>query len=164
MTLRTVQWLLLVCSAIILATKLAASEAAQDDVLSCFNDMGTSTEWNQCLNRMFAPCADKDVGSSDHLGCLSDQRDDWRQAKLSVEADVISRLTEDGMTELSGLMLAWPKFVEDKCEAVAQSRAQISYEAAALGCQISELALLTNEMTACLAGRSAEAYCQLREQ
>ena len=33
-----------------------------------------------------------------------------------------------------------------------------------LSFSISELALLTNEMTACLDGRSTEAYCQLRPE
>ena len=113
---------------------------------------------------MFAPCADQDVGSEGHLACLSAERESWRFAKLAAKKDVIDRLTEDGMAELSGLMLAWPEFVQDKCNAVGDARASISREAADLGCQVSEYALLTNEMTACLAGRSTEEYCQLKAE
>lgn len=163
MTKQLWSWIVLVASAIVCAT-IVRAETPQTDVLSCFGDMGVRTEWNECLSVMFAPCAQEDVGSAAHLGCLSEQREDWRQAKIEAEGDVISQLTEDGMAELSGLMIAWPKFVEDKCNAVAESRAGISSEAAELGCRISELALITNEMTACLSGRSTEAYCQLREE
>ena len=158
--IRLWSWVILVASAIAAAT-LVRADTPQQDVLSCFEGIGAETEWNQCLNLMFAPCAAEDVGSEGHLGCLAEEREEWRLAKLSVEKDVLDRLTEDGMAELSGLMLAWPKFVEDKCNAVAESRAQISADAANLGCQISELALLTNEMTACLDGRSREDYCEL---
>ncbi len=159
--LRVWTWLVLVVSAIVVAT-IVRADTPQEDVLTCFEGIGAETEWNQCLNLMFAPCADQDVGSSGHIGCLAQEREDWRLAKVSVEADVLARLTDDGMAELSGLMVAWPQFVEDKCNAVAESRAAISFEAAALGCQISELALMTNEMTACLEGRSVEDYCRLR--
>ena len=161
--LRLWSWVILVVSAIVLAT-IVRADTPQDDVLSCFEGIGAETEWNQCLNLMFAPCAGEDVGSEGHLGCLAQERERWRSAKLAAEKDVLDRLTEDGMTELSGLMLAWPKFVEDKCNAVAEARAQISADAANLGCQISELALLTNEMTACLNGQSTEEYCQLRSE
>ena len=164
MTIRLFSWVLLVVSAIVFATTLARAETAQQSVLQCFSGMGVTTEWNQCLNAMFAPCAAETVGSADHVGCLAQQREDWRLAKIEVETSVLSRLSETGMEELSWLMLAWPKFVEDKCRAVAESRADISYEAAALGCQISELALMTNEFSACLDGRSTEPYCQLRDE
>lgn len=156
-------WLILVACAIAAAT-LARADTPQENVLSCFSEMGVSTEWNDCLNRMFAPCTGQDVGSDGHIACLTQERNDWRAAKFEAETGVLERLTEDGLTELSGLMLAWPKFVEDKCNAVGAARAQISSEAANLGCQISELALLTNEMTACLDGRSTEDYCQLRPE
>lgn len=163
MTLRIVNWVLLVVSAIILSAMMARAEAQQDAVLECFSGMESGVAWETCLETLFAPCADEEVGSSAHVGCLSQERENWRAAKLDVEGDVIARLSEDGMAELSGLMLAWPKFVEDKCKAVAETRAAISFEAAELGCQISEFALLTNEMAACLDGRSTEAYCQLRD-
>lgn len=163
MTLRLWSWIVLVASAIVFATVLRA-DTPQEDVLTCFDGIGTDTEWNQCLNIMFAPCAAEDVGSTGHIGCLTDERDGWRATKVATEAQVLDRLTEDGLTELSSLMLAWPQFVEDKCKAVAESRAEISFDAAAVGCQISELALLTNEMTACLAGRSTEEYCQLQDK
>ena len=122
--LRVWSWVFLVVSAIVLAT-IVRADTPQQDVLTCFEGIGAETEWNQCLNLMFAPCASEEVGSEGHLGCLAQEREDWRLAKLAVERDVLDRLTEDGMTELSGLMLAWPKFVEDKCNAVAEARAQI---------------------------------------
>lgn len=164
MTLRLVNWVLLVISAIILSTVLARAEAQQDAVLACFADMESGTGWDSCLETMFAPCASDEVGSKSHLDCLTRERENWRAAKVEAEGGVLSRLTEEGMAELSGLMIAWPKFVEDKCNAVAETRAAISYDAAALGCQISELALLTNEMNACLNGASSEEYCQLRDE
>lgn len=162
MTLHLWSWIILVVSAIACAT-IVRADTPQDDVLSCFDQMGVSTEWNQCLNTMFAPCAELQVGGEGHLACLSEQRENWRAAKFRAETQVLERLTEGGLAELSGLMLAWPKFMEDKCRAVGESRSQISSEAANLGCQVSELALLTNEMTACLQGNSNEDYCQLRE-
>lgn len=156
---------LLLCFAIgVAGPTVAAEETVQDQVLACFAGIGASTEWNTCLSIMFAPCADKDVGSEKHLACLIQQREDWRLAKRTVEAGVLKALSDTGMEELSGLMLAWPKFVEDKCSAVAEGRADISYDAAQLGCQISEFALMTNELTACLEGRSIEAYCQVEAE
>jgi hypothetical protein len=161
MTSRLFSWVLLVISAIIFATTVARAETTQDTVLGCFADIGASSDWNQCLNTMFAPCADDEVGSEAHLMCLTSQRNDWQTTKFATETALLDRLSEPGLEELSGLMLAWPKFVKDKCAAVAESRAGISYDAASLGCEISELALLTNEMSACLDGRSNEDYCQL---
>ena len=145
-------------------TAAATEETVQDQVLSCFAGIGAVTEWNTCLNKMFAPCADKSVGSEKHLACLIQQREDWRLAKRTAETGVLKALNDTGMEELSGLMLAWPKFVEDKCTAVAEGRADISYDAAQLGCQISEFALMTNELTACMEGRSVEAYCQVEAE
>lgn len=140
-----------------------AAQPVQQEVMACFAQMGATTAWGDCLSAMFAPCADEEVGSEAHLACLAVQRDDWRAAKAEAEGDVVPRLTEDGMAELSGLMLAWPKFVDDKCAAVAEGRAAISFEAARLGCQVSELALMTNELTACAEGRSVEDYCDLKD-
>lgn len=160
---RVWSWVVLVISAIVLAT-IVRADTPQRDVLDCFDKIGAETEWNQCLSIMFSPCAGEEIGSRAHVGCLAQEREDWRLAKIEAETGVLARLTDEGMTELSGLMVAWPQFVEDKCNAVAETRADISFEAAALGCQISELALMTNEMTACLAGRSTEDYCQLREE
>lgn len=149
-------------AALILTASPVFAGPQQDEVLACFADIGITTDWNQCLNTMFAPCADFEIGGADHLACLTQSRSDWQSAKIDAEKSVHDVLTEEGFQELSGLMLAWPKFVEDKCEVVAASRADISAEAAALGCHISEFALLTNEFTACLNGQSNEAYCQLK--
>ena len=142
----------------------AWAETAQQDVLACFAQMDQTTDWNTCLNTMFAPCAGEEVGSDAHLSCLTGQRENWQAAKSNVEGEVLQALGKDGIEALSGLMLAWPQFVGDKCTAVAEGRADISYDAALLGCQISEYALMTNELTACVEGRSVEDYCQLQAE
>ena len=138
----------------------AWSETTQDKVLTCFAAIGETTDWNGCLNTMFAPCAGHDVGSEAHLECLIVENNGWQAAQSAAEADVMANLNPEGAGELSGLLEAWPKFVDEKCNAVGESRAAISFEAGYLGCQISEYALMTNELTACLDGRSTEDYCQ----
>lgn len=152
-------WIAIICT----AAAPAHAETPQSEVLSCFKQMNQSTDWNTCLNTMFEPCAGEEVGAEAHLACLSSQLEDWQEAKRSVESDVLKALSQKGIENLSGLMLAWPQFVGDKCTAVAEGRADISYDAAKLGCQISEYALLTNELTACVEGRSVEEYCQMEE-
>ena len=141
-----------------------AEDSLQDLVLDCLAEVGTSTDWNTCLNTMFAPCAEAEIGSDEHLACLKTEREDWRLAKSTAEGALVDRLSNAGMQELSGLMLAWPKFVDTKCTAVAEGRADISYDAAQLGCQIAEIALMTNEFTACVEERSVEDYCQLESE
>ena len=141
-----------------------AEASVQDEVLECLANIGSGTDWNTCLKAMFAPCAMEKIGSDPHLECLSTERADWRAAKNSAEASIVDDLTNAGMEELSGLMLAWPKFVDNKCTAVAEGRADISYDAAQIGCQIAEIALMTNELTACAEGRSVEDYCQFETQ
>ena len=140
-----------------------ANNAHQSAVLSCLGEVGFSTEWNTRLNLMFEPCAGEEIGSDAHLACLFQQRVDWHNTKIRTEAVILERLTEGGVEELSGLMLAWPSFVKNKCEVVGESRADISYEAARLGCEVSEHVLLTNEFQACLDGRSTEDYCKLKD-
>lgn len=139
----------------------SASADTQQDVLACFAGMGTSTDWNTCLNTMFSPCASETVGSDPHLECLIEQGNGWRASQQSAEAEVMGKLTQAGAETLGGLLGAWPKFVDEKCSGVAQGRAGISFEAALIGCQISEYALMTNELTNCLEGRSTEEYCQV---
>ncbi len=141
----------------------AMAESVQDDVLACFAQMDTTTDWNTCLTTMFAPCDAQEIGSDPHLECLIGQSNDWRAAQQSAETEVLGKLSDAGQETLNGLLSAWPKFVEEKCSGVAQGRAGLSFEAALIGCQISEYALMTNELTACLEGRSVEAYCQIDE-
>ncbi len=143
---------------------VTAEDNLQDQVLNCLAEVGARTDWNTCLNTMFAPCAGQEIGSEGHLTCLKTEREDWRLAKSAAEGALVDRLSKAGMQELSGLMLAWPKFVDTKCTAVAEGRADISYDAAQLGCQIAEIALMTNEFTACVEERSVEDYCQLEPQ
>ena len=58
-------WIVLVVSAIVLAT-IVRAETPQEDVLTCFEGIGAETEWNQCLLIEFAPCADQEDGSEGH--------------------------------------------------------------------------------------------------
>jgi len=137
----------------------ASQEAKQDEVLACFAAIGSTTDWNTCMWQLFEPCADMDIGSEPHMACLTQQNHEWRLAKLTAEQAVLTSLTEDGWNELSSLMIAWPQFVEDKCNTIAQARRLA--DAAKLACNLSELALITNELRACKAGMSTETYCQL---
>lgn len=155
--------LAIIGAAIALVSAASAEEVQQEAVLSCLSEIGTSTEWNTCLNQMFEPCAGEEVGSEGHVACLVQQKADWRLAKVETELQVLERLTEGGVEELGGVMLAWPKFVDDKCEAVAASRAEISSSAAKLGCEISEHVLVTFEFRNCLEGRSTEDYCEMKD-
>ena len=88
MPIRLFSWVLLVISAIIFATTFALAGQTQDTVLECFSDMGEGTEWNQCLNTMFEPCADQGVGSSEHVSCLTEQLSGWQDAKFSAETEL----------------------------------------------------------------------------
>lgn len=150
--------------AVAVPSTTTAQESIQDEVLNCLAEVETSTEWNACLKVMFAPCAMEDFGSSGHVACLTSERTDWQEAKTSAEARAAEALSEDGVKELDGLMLAWPHFVNDKCTALAERRSDISQGAAMLGCQIAEYALLINELTACAEGRSSEPYCQTKTE
>lgn len=147
-----------------LASAVLAEEGQQETVLACLSEIGTSTEWNTCLNLMFEPCAEDEVGSEGHVACLIQQKENWRQTKVAAELEVLDRLTEAGVAELGSVMLGWPKFVEDKCTAVGEARASISRSAAKLGCEISEHVLITNEFRACLGGRSTENYCTFKDE
>lgn len=140
----------------------AVAGEAQNNTLACLEKLGAETEWATCLETMFAPCAGSEVGSEGHIACLGQQRSDWREAKHAAEDLVHAQLTPAGLNELTDLMLAWPKYVIDKCQAVAEGRAAISYDAADLGCQISEWAVMTYELRSCASGHSGESYCQLK--
>ena len=49
MTLRFVNWIILVVSAIIMSTVIARAETQQDAVLSCFSNMERGVAWETCL-------------------------------------------------------------------------------------------------------------------
>ena len=146
------------------AAPAIASETHQDAVLGCLAEVGASTEWNTCLNLMFEPCVGDEVGSEGHVACLIQQKENWRKAKIETELEVLNRLTDAGVAELGNVMLGWPKFVDDKCTAVGEARANISRNAAKLGCEISEHVLITNEFRACLQGNSGEDYCTFKDE
>ena len=138
-------------------------DAERAEVLDCVSAVGVSTEWNSCLNLAFAPCAEHEVGGEGHLACLTQERTAWEIVSLRAQDAILPRLSPAGVQSLSALMVVWPDYVEDKCKAVGESRAAISADAAELGCTISELILLTNELRACGQGRSEELYCVLGE-
>ena len=148
---------------LVLSGPLYAGADEQEDVLTCISGVGASTTWNQCLGQIFAPCEGMEVGSEPQIACLQEQRESWRIVLRSSQEAVMDKLTRKGADELVELMHAWPPFVRDKCNAIAESRAAISEDAAKLGCNISEVVLLTSEFRACLDGRSTETYCDLKE-
>jgi hypothetical protein len=136
-----------------------ASAADGKAVFDCLGEVGASTTWEQCLGAMFEPCEDLSVGGDAHLTCLSRERDDWLDRLQTDQADVMEILAPKGAAELEGLLSAWPTYVQSKCASVADSRAHISYRAAYLGCEITEAALIANELRACQSGMSIEDYC-----
>ena len=50
------RWFIFTALAIIYATIVEARET-QDTVLDCLGEIGATTEWNGCLEAMFADCA-----------------------------------------------------------------------------------------------------------
>ncbi|MDD9922413.1 MAG: hypothetical protein OXQ92_09085 [Boseongicola sp.] len=153
------------CAVVAFAAPASSWANEQSDaVLGCFQEIGTSTEWNTCMAILFQPCAEFELASEEVRSCLQQERDNWRATKIDIEAEVFESLTNKGIQELADVMLAWPKFVDDKCKAMAEGRTGestgVAFDATRLGCQVSEYALITSELTACNEGRSKEEYCQ----
>ena len=153
------------------ATLLLASPAVAEDlpiaedklvVLACLEQMEITTTWPQCINLMFEPCADEGPGSDAHATCLTSIRDDWRGSVKVLQDEVMSRVTTEGANQVLNLIVIWSDFVTQKCEQVAQSRPG-GADSARLGCEVSELAGLTDEFAACLEGRSTAEYCVFKE-
>ncbi|MEM6595699.1 MAG: hypothetical protein AAF672_12995 [Pseudomonadota bacterium] len=151
------------------ATLLLASPAAAEElpiaedklvVLACLEQMEITTTWPQCLNLMFEPCAEEVPGSDEHATCLTGVRDAWRGSAKTLQEEVMSRVTTEGANQVLNLIVIWSDFVTQKCEEVAQSRPE-GAESARLGCEVSEIAGLTDEFAACLEGRSTAEYCEI---
>lgn len=141
---------------------VAASEVVIDQgaAFDCLRAMDETTTWGQCLGLTFAPCAVHEVGTRDHGQCLLDLRNLWRDDMEARRAEVMEAITPAGGQALSALLDAWPKYLDDKCTAVAALRSQTGEASALLGCEVSEYMLLSSEFDACLDGRSPEEYCQ----
>ncbi|MEM9582515.1 MAG: hypothetical protein AAGA08_05305 [Pseudomonadota bacterium] len=151
------------------ATLLLASPAAAQDlpiaedkvvVLACLEQMEITTTWPQCLGLMFERCADEAPGSEAHATCLTGIRDEWSGSVKVLQEEVMSVVTTNGANQLLNLIVIWSDYVTQKCEEVAQSRPE-GADSARLGCEVSELAGLTDEFAACLEGRSTAEYCEI---
>ncbi len=173
----------IIAAALLLATALAtlpgiAQQVAQTDaeteaesvpedqilVLACLENIEQSTTWGQCLNLMFQPCAQQEVGSDGHANCLRSERTRWRATMENLQEQVFDVITVSGGSELAGVMGQWTGYVAQKCQEVAATRAETGPESARLGCEITEFVGLTGEFAACLEGRSNAPYCQYKAQ
>lgn len=139
------------------------ADTRRQAVLGCLAGMEVTTTWDQCRTQMFAPCAGLEVGAADHLACLSEDKAGWQALMTGYQATLRDRLTNGALLDLTGLMGQWTGYVSQKCAEVGEARAEISREAAVLGCEISEIAGLTVEFAACDAGQSTAPYCTLKE-
>ena len=142
-----------------LAPQISAAEALDIDkpaVFACLSAMDETTTWGQCLGLTFAPCEDHGVGTREHGECLINLRNIWRDDVEARRVAVMEAITPEGGQTLTGLLEAWPKYIDDKCKAVGAQRAATGEASALLGCEVSEYVLLASEFAACLDGRSPE--------
>lgn len=135
---------------------------AQGQVLSCLEALDQGTSWNQCLNLIFAPCADHTVGAAAHLDCLRGEQAEWENAMDDQRLALLRVLTPTGAADLGRALGQWVPYVTEKCETIAASR-PAAPDAARLGCQITETVGVTGEFVACREGRSLVPYCQIAE-
>jgi len=138
---------------------LAQDAAARDVVLDCLRDVDNGTSWNQCLNLMFESCDPGAVGTRDHAACLFGLRENWRHDMQLRQTEVLKTVTPEGGATLVDLLSAWPTFVDKKCSTVAAEKEDIGAASARLGCEVSEVVLISSELRSCLDGRSREDYC-----
>lgn len=131
-------------------------------VLACLENMGTTTEWSQCVELMFQPCVTHAVGSDAHAACLSGEREVWADTVRILQTDLQAAITTEASSEVLDIMGQWTGYVVQKCESQAASR-ETGAESARLGCEISELAGLSGEFAACIEGRSTAQYCVYKE-
>lgn len=143
--------------ALCLSSSVTAQE--EDAAYVCLDNVGISTTWGQCLNQLFKPCADNEIGSEGHAACLAglyETRFERLESEFLATLDV---LPAQGREELTNILSAWYSFTGEKCSGVAASRDGSAAFAAEYGCQISESVLLGNELRRCRAGLSEELYC-----
>ncbi len=134
----------------------------QTVVLACVERLDAAeqaTQWPQCVNLIFAPCAQETVGSAPHLTCLTEERVSWNSAVEGLQAQVMEAVTPEGASTLTDLLDQWTDYVALKCNAVAREKAGISADAAQIGCEVAEMVGLSGEYAACLEGRSTAPFC-----
>lgn len=150
----------LILTMTLLATPASAQDVAtHDDVLGCLQAMDSGKSWNQCLTMMFSSCDAGAVGTRDHAACLFGLREDWRLDMVTRQTEVLKTVTPKGGAEMVDLLSAWPTYVDKKCSAVAAEKEEADAASARLGCEISEIVLISAEFQACLEQRSPEDYC-----
>ncbi|PTX56576.1 hypothetical protein C8N43_1235 [Litoreibacter ponti] len=132
-------------------------------VLACLENMGTTTQWPQCVELMFQPCVSHEVGTDAHAACLGEVRKGWVTTVEILQKDLTDAITLDASAEVLDIMGQWTGYVVQKCQAQAASR-ETGAESARLGCEISEMAGLSGEFAACIEGRSTAQYCEYKDQ
>ncbi|WP_069299710.1 hypothetical protein [Neptunicoccus sediminis] len=154
-----------VCLLSVASLPAAAQESSeQTRVVACLSGMEQGqTSWPECRSLLFHPCETFPVGGEDHLTCLAEQKADWRAHLDATTLTLNARLTAEGSGQLTDLLGQWFGYVGNKCNGVAQEKADISADAARLGCEISEFAGLSTEFDSCLQGKSLSPYCIVQE-
>ena len=139
-------------------------EIAEDKVLvmGCLEQLEQTTTWGQCVQLMFAPCADEVVATDAHAACLSDIRDEWVGTVDVLQGTLLEAVTPKSRIEILDLLSQWNSYVDQRCTAVAADK-QTGKLSARLGCEVSEIAGLSGEFAACLEGRSTAEYCEFKE-
>lgn len=133
----------------------------QRRVVACLAQMENGVTWGECLNVMFSPCAEDEVGSEAHVACLQGQRDIWRGTQSQLRNDLVQMLTAEGGTQMMNILHQWQGYVGDKCSQVGGQYAgsDTGAQAAQLGCEISELTGLTAELALCHDKASNAPFC-----
>ena len=147
------------------ATPALAQDAFDDhqkEVLNCLAQMENGATWESCLNVLFSPCAEQDVGGEEHVICLTEQREVWTGTKNGLQADLVNMLTAEGGTQMMNILHQWHGYVGDKCSQVSQQYEESGAESAKLGCEISELTGLTAELALCHEKASTAPFCTHR--
>ncbi|WP_180957644.1 hypothetical protein [Neptunicoccus cionae] len=149
----------------VVASQAVAEDAAvQARAITCLTGMEQGeSSWPECRSLLFQPCAGFVVGAEEHLTCLAEQKAGWQTRLDTTTLTLNDRLTAEGSGQLTDLLGQWFGYVGNKCNAVAQEKADISADAARLGCEISEFAGLSTEFDSCLQGKSLSPYCILQE-
>lgn len=142
------------------STEISVEQAV---VLQCLEGLGTDTQWDQCVNQLFQPCQGLEVGSDDQLACLTREHGRWTHTFDGERERLISELTSTGASELTLLLGQWFGYIAQKCATVASEKSGPGAEAAQLGCEISEMAGVTAEFSACRQGSSTAPYCVIQE-
>ncbi len=128
--------------------------------LACTENLDITTTWGQCLGVIFAPCQTEQVGDAAHVACLGQMRQDWIASVEVLRGEVIDVIPAQGVTELVEMLGAWTGAAAQRCAEGAATRPEDMREAAQLGCEITEIVGLAEELAACVEGRSIADYCK----